>query len=649
MSLTRLFTIGLSIVFACLLLYIPAYNLANRSYIAFDYDFYYAQKALRSMDALRDLPTNQWIKDRKVSPVNQEAYQEIWMRIKLRRGLTGHFLLEADDQAVVHADLYSDSAPILDRPAAITGQAVPSEKRTFKSSWPILPLELKDASDSIYYVRIETPIHLPFTFRLIENSSFQGLTINSLIFTGFFLGGVLIMLAHALFYFFMTKQNIFGWYSFYIVCVLTFYALYSNSNQMLLDFLELSPTGTLRSLAAGILILGIHNYGIRFLELQPHRFYRPYHILQISFIGVTLFADLLPPFYALVVAAVMTSLFIINFVVMFLVAGRFHKNANIFLYAFVFLFVGGVVTIVDKIGISERTPLLSNQVYLSFLVELMLFSLYLGARFNEERLQKVQAFDKIDQMNHNQLQAKAVQKALIASSVSLPSISLKTTYRPAETIGGDLVCFVEDKKRDIFHLFIGDVSGHGISAALMSSNVIGIIKSDLSSSLPPLGDIPHRLVALNKKINSLLISSGTDHSLTLFSMAIDMNSGEAVYVNAGHVFPLIMKGGSLSTLTQRGTILGLDDDPKLTAAPISIDEGTVFMFYTDGLVENEGKNHEKFRIRQMRSITDTTSLDMIMNYIDERTHQLWGEHERRDDYTVVLLRVDQLKKYRMIA
>ena len=150
---------------------------------------------------------------------------------------------------------------------------------------------------------------------------------------------------------------------------------------------------------------------------------------------------------------------------------------------------------------------------------------------------------------------------------------------PAKEVGGDFYDFFMVDDRHLA-LVIADVSGKGVPAALFM--VIG--KTLIKDHTTPDRD----LGAIFTKVNELLCQSNSEGLfITAFEGVLDLDTGDFVYVNAGHDAPFICrKDGSYEQLAVKpGFVLAGMEETKFTEGRITLGEGDKLFHYTDGVTE----------------------------------------------------------------
>jgi phosphoserine phosphatase RsbU/P len=157
-------------------------------------------------------------------------------------------------------------------------------------------------------------------------------------------------------------------------------------------------------------------------------------------------------------------------------------------------------------------------------------------------------------------------------------------------------------------MFICDVTGHGIRAALVTAMIRA-----LAEELKPLARDPgFFLRKLNADLCSILKSTGSPMLTTAFYLVADWQTGVMRFANAGHPKPLLIRRSEkkveplVNAIGRSQPALGLFDDPPYESTEINIEPGDFVMLFTDGLYEVQGPNEELYS--QQRLIVDIGNL-----------------------------------------
>lgn len=191
-------------------------------------------------------------------------------------------------------------------------------------------------------------------------------------------------------------------------------------------------------------------------------------------------------------------------------------------------------------------------------------------------------------------------------------------YQPAESVSGDFfsVSQLSDYETG---MFICDVTGHGIRAALVTAMIRA-----LAEELKPLARDPgFFLRKLNADLCSILKSTGSPMLTTAFYLVADWQTGVVRYANAGHPKPLLIRRSTkkieplVNSVGRSQPALGLFDDPPYESSEINIEPGDFMMLFTDGLYEVQGPNEELYS--QQRLMLD------IGNLIEKPSSELFDQ------------------------
>ncbi|MCQ2252772.1 MAG: SpoIIE family protein phosphatase [Bacteroidales bacterium] len=162
------------------------------------------------------------------------------------------------------------------------------------------------------------------------------------------------------------------------------------------------------------------------------------------------------------------------------------------------------------------------------------------------------------------------------------NINVRSFYMPHFQVGGDYYDFDYLSKNEMFFC-IADVSGKGMSAAIMMSN----FQASLKALFVPDMDLP----TLVRRLNSIVVrNSNGDRFITLFIGRYNFDSHELKYVNAGHNAPLLYNRSTrqMQLLTKGCPGIGmLDEIPVLNEGSIIMDSDHKILCFTDGVVELE--------------------------------------------------------------
>ena len=183
-------------------------------------------------------------------------------------------------------------------------------------------------------------------------------------------------------------------------------------------------------------------------------------------------------------------------------------------------------------------------------------------------------------------EAAATQQGLLPQTIPLiPGYDLAAAWAPMREIGGDYLDLIplEDGRLGIA---VGDVSGKGMPAALLMSNLQAAVRT-LAPDVASPADLA---VRVNGVAGANLASN---KFITLFYGVIE--GRRLTYTNAGHHAPLLIHGdGSSERLEAGGPLLGVFHDCRYQQAEVDLCPGDRLLLYTDGIVEAEDRDGAEF-------------------------------------------------------
>ena len=175
--------------------------------------------------------------------------------------------------------------------------------------------------------------------------------------------------------------------------------------------------------------------------------------------------------------------------------------------------------------------------------------------------------------------ARNIQQGLLPTSApATPRLKIDHTYHPVTDVGGDVYDFIRYPSKHL-GIFIGDASGHGLSAAF-----VGTI-SKMSLYNHGKAEIP--VADLIARINDDLINNvHTGHYITCFWGIFNFEKNIFTFCRAGHPMPvLIKKDGTVVQLTTPGTFIGILPNAAFEQATVPFEKGDRIYLFTDGIYE----------------------------------------------------------------
>lgn len=229
--------------------------------------------------------------------------------------------------------------------------------------------------------------------------------------------------------------------------------------------------------------------------------------------------------------------------------------------------------------------------------------------------------------------ARKVQFSLIPTEMpELDAYEVEAIYLPMAQVGGDLFDFVRFPNGR-FGVFVADVSGHGVPAAMVASmaKLTLTVYSEFVSS-------PGQLLGY---LSSALIGTAANHFLTCFYGIFDPSRGELTFANAGHPPIMVIRDQTILEHTAPGLPVGVREDQVYPDRTIKVEAGDQFLIYTDGIVEARNADGEEFglgRLREFFARRKGAPLDLQLSEALSSAIEFLGRNEFDDDVTMVALR-----------
>lgn len=232
--------------------------------------------------------------------------------------------------------------------------------------------------------------------------------------------------------------------------------------------------------------------------------------------------------------------------------------------------------------------------------------------------------------------ASEMQKLLFPSD--LPSnkrMDISAKYIPRHEVGGDYYDFIP-LGNDEYIICIADVSGKGISAAMLMANFQATIRTFFSTVYQLQAfDLEFLIVELNKKV---MTSAKGEKFITFFIAKYNATTRELEYVNAGHNQPFITNGKSYKLLETGCVGLGMFDEmPFIQVGKEVLKPNTTLVLYTDGVVELENNRKEYFELESLVKIVhnfNRLSMEDMNNIIFSKLDEWRGSLKLVDDTAI---------------
>lgn len=252
------------------------------------------------------------------------------------------------------------------------------------------------------------------------------------------------------------------------------------------------------------------------------------------------------------------------------------------------------------------------------------------------------------QLDKDLAAAGEIQRSLLPSSVpSLANIALNWRFTPSASIGGDILDIIP-LDNDHTGMYILDVSGHGVSSALVAVSVSQFLRADtgvlLDKSLAYDGSgtvriRPPELVA--EELDREFPLERFDAHFTIFYMVLNHRTGRIRYCSCGHPPPLLVRAsGSVERLQAGGTIIGLGGVVPFHGGETAMLPGDVLLLYTDGCTEHADKFGQEVGEDRLTELVVEFRNESVNNILEavETGLTMFSAEPFRDDVTLLCLK-----------
>jgi predicted ATPase/serine phosphatase RsbU (regulator of sigma subunit)/tRNA A-37 threonylcarbamoyl transferase component Bud32 len=199
--------------------------------------------------------------------------------------------------------------------------------------------------------------------------------------------------------------------------------------------------------------------------------------------------------------------------------------------------------------------------------------------------------------------AEAVQKSLVNVACHAETYEIAYLYDPAENTGGDWLSTYYVESREWLFLCLGDVTGHGVQAALVTAAAAGAAASTVGRMGKMEHDLKSAVDAMMEAMNTAVssVGSSTGKFMTMVVVGVDLQTGVARYVNAAHE-PVIWLGQEMRSVLQGGDPLGLSLKSHFGKKDLLLTPNDILILYSDGLLQNPDSSGQCMKFSSMRRL-----------------------------------------------
>lgn len=228
-------------------------------------------------------------------------------------------------------------------------------------------------------------------------------------------------------------------------------------------------------------------------------------------------------------------------------------------------------------------------------------------RTSELEIERNKLREKNNSMEKDIALARKIQYNLIPQKIPVDYISY--VYKPMEALGGDFFDIIQFDDSDKIGIFVSDVSGHGVTAAFITSMIKSIIHQSGEKALNP--------AELLRHMNDVLEHMTSGNFITAFYGIYDPKTHNLLYSNAGHNHPYLISDYGMTMLSGgKNTAIGILSNRKITEftsgytnCEETLPLGSKLLIYTDGLTE-------AIPVNSTDSFEDQELMKSILNFKD---------------------------------
>jgi sigma-B regulation protein RsbU (phosphoserine phosphatase) len=252
--------------------------------------------------------------------------------------------------------------------------------------------------------------------------------------------------------------------------------------------------------------------------------------------------------------------------------------------------------------------------------------------------QKIELQRKQQQLDQDLKAAAGIQQSLLpAYSPWTGALNVAWKFEPYSQIGGDIFNIHYPDKNHI-ELYMLDVCGHGVPAALIAVSVSQFLQSKRS-----LSEDESRVMSPEEVLNSLELAypfERFDSYFTIIYMAIDFSQGRLTYSCAGHPPPILLRSnGKLEVLDRHGSAIGLGTNQPFGQEEKKLQLGDKVILYTDGSLENSNSEGEMFGKQRFYGVLNKhhdDSAQAIVEAVYSAAKNFGKDTELDDDISILV-------------
>ena len=292
---------------------------------------------------------------------------------------------------------------------------------------------------------------------------------------------------------------------------------------------------------------------------------------------------------------------------------------------------GEIIGVLQAINRLDGTPFTNEEISLfSAFAEQAAIAME-NARLHAEELEK-------QRLEQELLFARQIQEKFWPEDpVSIEGISISGISVPAMYVGGDYYDFIPIGQNQL-GIAIGDISGKGVSAALLMATLRAMLRTQIENRHP----LSDTIFLVN---NAVFRDTPPEKYLTLFYCILDIKTRHLTYVNAGHMpaFLYNMHSKEEKYLSLGGTLVGFLENFSFQEGHELLDSGSMLLLYSDGVTDALNPQDEEFGTERLYSLVRENchlNAKNLINLIYQRIVSFSRDTPQFDDITMIALKMD---------
>jgi len=521
------------------------------------------------------------------------------------------------------------------------------QSRTFSAAefWGDYRLKLESNSARNFYVKVKTSrigYATGIDYSLATPEYVLQKRIQNFLPWLIFVGVILCLIIYNSYIFFQTRDRFYLYY----ICTEVFLhlihmpALVFMWNWLLprsADYFIVTGSGLL--LGYLFIFLFLSRFA-KFREVMPPRIKFVVYGCSLAFIPYGVSLLIAKPVGVLLLGNIIAVLAMLGGVIYVAIKSR-SRNAIILCFSFAPIPIAAAFYVVNRfLGNSNNV----DSVY--YLVSVLALEGVIMAIALADRIKQLEKRSREEETRRKSLEfeletAEVLQRLLLPAPLNARGFVSQPYYRPARRNGGDWFTTYLDEPSETLYLAMVDVTGHGLTSAMLASFVSGTVMGELQDSNKV--DEPElKLNRLASKVNQTLLTTAHKSGLVATGLfcAIQRKTGRLTFINCGHPPLAIGNSEGFEFIPASGRRLGLESNIDFQVNALQLTTSGRIFIYTDGLTENQGASGKTLTPKRLLRLLAESRLhtpESVSKVIQGTIEALWGPEGDRDDTTFLVV------------